>query len=173
MKSSLLIVSVLIFFAGNIFSQNVNKTVHDEKIDKDILVDYIDSTGLYDGMFGLYYKTQFDTYSPKSKYIKKSKAFIEKGDYEFITVLGDWCSDSKLQVGRFDKVLKELEIPKNKIKHIGVDRDKKAREVNIKNYKILRVPTFIVMLNGIEIGRITESPDASLEKDLYDILKEN
>lgn len=173
MRSSILVISVLMFFAANAFSQDIDKKVQNEKTEKEALIGFIDSTELYSGIFGLYYKTQFETYSPKSKYIKKTKPFTEKGDYEFVTILGDWCSDSKLQVGRFDKVLKELAIPENKIKHIAVDKDKKAGDLNLKNYNILRVPTFIVLLNGIEIGRIVESPDSSLEKDLYNIIKNN
>lgn len=172
MRSSILIASVLFLFVSTSFAQDFNKKVHDEKLDTDVLVDYVDSTGLYDGMFGLYYKTQYEVYSPKSKFIKKSKSILEDGDYEIVTIFGDWCSDSKLQVGRFDKVLAEASFPKNKYKHIAVDRDKKARQIDITKYRISRVPTFIIYLNGIEIGRITESPDSTLEKDLYNILKQ-
>lgn len=173
MRSSILIASVLFLFVGYSFGQDFNKRVHDEKMDSDVLVGYVDSTGLYDGMFGLYYKTQYEIYSPKAKYVKKAKSIFEKGDYEIVTVFGDWCSDSKLQVGRFDKVLSEMSFPKNKYIHIGVNRDKKGGEVDVSKYRILRVPTFIIFLNGIEIGRITESPDTTLEKDLYNILKQN
>ncbi|PLX02950.1 MAG: hypothetical protein C0595_08625 [Marinilabiliales bacterium] len=161
-----LILAVLILFAVTLSAQNFNKKVQDDKLDTEVLVDYVDSTALYDGMFGLYYKTQYETYSPKTKFVKKAKTIFNGGDYEIVTVLGDWCSDSKLQVGRFDKVLAESSFPKSKYKHIAVDREKKAREVDITKYRISRVPTFIIFLNGIEIGRITESPDTTLEKDL-------
>jgi len=167
-----LILPVLFLFAVTLSAQNFNKKVHDEKLDTEVLVDYVDSTGLYDGMFGLYYKTQFEIYSPKSKFVKKAKSIFKNGDYEIVTIFGDWCSDSKLQVGRFDKVLSEASFPKSKYKHIAVDREKKAREVDITKYRISRVPTFIIFLNGIEIGRITESPETTLEKDLYTILKQ-
>lgn len=167
-----LILPVLLLFAVTLSAQNFNKKVHDEKLDAEVLVDYVDSTGLYDGIFGLYYKTQYEIYSPKSKFINKAKSIFKDGDYEIVTVFGDWCSDSKLQVGRFDKVLSQASFPKSKYKHIAVDREKKARKVDITKYRISRVPTFIIFLNGIEIGRITESPDTTLEKDLYNILRQ-
>jgi len=172
MRSSILIASVLFLFVSSSIAQDINNKIHDEKLDKDVLVGYVDSTGLYDGVFGLYYKTQYEIYSPKSKFVKKAKAIFKDGDYEIVTIFGDWCSDSKLQVGRFDKVLAEASFPNNKYKHIAVDRDKKARGVDITKYRILRVPSFIIFLNGIEIGRITESPDTTLEKDLYNILRQ-
>lgn len=167
-----LILSALILFAFGLSAQNFNQKVHDDKLDTQVLIDYVDSKGLNDGAFGVDYKAQYEIYSPKAKFVKKAKSIFKNGDYEIVTVFGDWCSDSKLQVGRFDKVLSEASFPKNKYKHIAVDREKKAREVDITTYHISRVPTFIIFLSGVEIGRIIESPDTTLEKDLYNILKQ-
>ncbi len=171
MKIRGLLSVILVLFAAAIFAQGFNQTVHDKKLDKDVLVGYCDSTGLHRGLFGVYYKTQYETYKPKESIVRKIKAIIKGEDYELVIIFGDWCSDSKLQVGRFDKVLDEAYFPKDKRKHIAVDRDKKTRDIDITKYHVARVPTFIVFHNGLEKGRIVESPDRTLEKDLYNILR--
>jgi hypothetical protein len=52
---------------------------------------------------------------------------------------------------------------------IGVDFDKKAREIDVDVFNISRVPTFIFHRNEIEIGRITETPIETLEEDFLKI----
>ena len=47
-----------------------------------------------------------------------------------------------------------------------MDRDKKSGEGIEKQYKIERVPTFIVLKNGVEVGRVVESVENSIEADL-------
>lgn len=154
-------------------AQTFNQKVKDDKLNKEVLVGYCDSTGLNQDIFGQYFKTQKETYKPKSSFISKINSFTKNGDYEFVVIFGDWCSDSKLQVGRFDKILDELTIPIDKKKFIAVDRSKSGRQVDVKKYRLQYVPTFIVYKGGLEIGRIVESPDRTLEKDLYNILKNN
>ncbi len=39
-------------------------------------------------------------------------------------------------------------------------------KLDITNLKIERVPTIIFYRNGVELGRITETPVQSLEKDM-------
>jgi hypothetical protein len=166
-----LIVAILVLFVSSVLAQSFNQMAHDEKLDKDVLVGYCDSIGLHQGFFGVYYKTQHETYKPKESIIRKIKGFFNGEDYELVVIFGDWCSDSKLQVGRFDKVLDEASFPKDKRKYIAVDRDRKTRDIDISKYNLSRVPTFIVFHNGLEKGRIVESPNRTLEKDLYNILK--
>ena len=48
---------------------------------------------------------------------------------------------------------------------------KKDEEGLAAQYEFSRILTFIVMQNGLEVGRIVERPLVSLEKDLVDILK--
>lgn len=86
-------------------------------------------------------------------------------------VLGTWCSDSKLQVPRFFKILDALDY-KRKLKVILVDKNKQA---NIKGYKkleIVYVPTIIFYnKEQKQLGRIIESPKLTLEKDLLQMLQ--
>ena len=91
-------------------------------------------------------------------------------DIRITIVFGAWCGDSKEQVPRFLKVLDFLKYNVDYISLIAVDRSKTAGDVPTADLKIEKVPTFIMMREGREIGRIVETPAVTLEKDLLDII---
>lgn len=85
--------------------------------------------------------------------------------------LGTWCSDSKREVPRFFKIIKDAGIePLLTIELWAVDR-KKTLDNNLAQLRnIERVPTFIFYRDKQEIGRIIESPEELLEQDMAMIL---
>ena len=168
MKIRLLLSIALFIGASNLFSQTMNTEITDQKLSKNVLVGFCDEKGLQKGEFGVYFNSQYETYSPKAKTIEKLKTKIN--NYEIKIVFATWCSDSKLQVPRFFKILDLTDFNKSKLETIGVDRNKNALVVNIANLNIEMVPTFIIYKYGEEIGRIVESPTKSLEDDLLKII---
>jgi thiol-disulfide isomerase/thioredoxin len=92
-------------------------------------------------------------------------------EVEIFTVLGTWCDDSRREVPRFLKIMDALDSKKINLQFFGVDRSKKDEGGIAESYKIRLVPTFILLENGKEIGRIVERPKKSLEIDLADILR--
>ena len=89
---------------------------------------------------------------------------------DIVIVFGSWCSDSKIQVPRFYKVLDKAGFNDIHLKVIAVNRDKNGLSVNVSDKNIKLVPTFIVYQNGVELGRVVETPKKSLEKDLAKIV---
>jgi hypothetical protein len=85
---------------------------------------------------------------------------------------GSWCSDSRREVPRFLKILEQSSPRRLRVRFYGLDRTKKAPARLARRGAIERVPTFILMSGGREIGRIVESPETSLEHDLA-VLVEN
>jgi thioredoxin-related protein len=64
-----------------------------------------------------------------------------------------------------------LKIADDKISIIGVDGAKQAEKGLIDSLKITNVPTFIFTdKKGKEVGRITERPTETLEKDMLKVL---
>jgi thiol-disulfide isomerase/thioredoxin len=170
MKNSFLVFIGLLFFSGTAFSQIKNVKVKDPKLNgQEVMIGYCDKKGLSEGMFGVYFESQYEMYKPTEKYIEQMKETIN--NFDITIVFGTWCSDSKIQVGRFYKVLDKAGYKDIHLKVIGVNRDKNALSVNIDKMDIKLVPTFIVYQNGVELGRIVETPKKSLEKDLAKILK--
>lgn len=171
MKNGILVSIIFSLLFVSAFSQSINKKYLDPKLEKEVLVGLCDTVGLKGDIFGVYYNTQYEIYKPKLKVVKGITTITEKGGFEFVTLFGDWCSDSKLQLGRFDKLLDEAEIGISKRTYIAVNRSKKVPGMDISKYNLLKVPTFIVLYRGEELGRIVESADNTLEKDLLKILK--
>jgi thiol-disulfide isomerase/thioredoxin len=98
-----------------------------------------------------------------------------------ICVLGTWCEDSVREVPRFVKLLKVIENPNFKLKMLAVGRKdnelalewekQNGFEVGVRaEYQIEFVPTFIFYKDGVEIGRIIETPEISLEIDMSHII---
>lgn len=88
----------------------------------------------------------------------------------FLVFFGAWCGDSKRDLPRFLKIADEAGFPPEAITLYSLDRTKKSRDGLTDRYGIEYVPTFIVMKDGVEVGRITEFPQVSVEADLLTIL---
>lgn len=169
MKIRILFIFAIFALSSAIFAQNVNTEIRDPKLKKDVLVGFCNEKGLQKGEFGVYFKSQYEVYTPKAKTIQKIKAKIN--NYDIKIVFASWCSDSKLQLPRFYKILDLAEFKKSQLETIGVDRNKNALVVNIADLNIELVPTFIIYKHGEEIGRIVETPVKTLEDDLLKLIK--
>jgi thiol-disulfide isomerase/thioredoxin len=83
---------------------------------------------------------------------------------------GGWCGDSKREVPRFLRLADQSDFPKSRITLYALDRTKKSDDGLTEKFGIERIPTFIFLKDGKEIGRITESPKTTLEGDVLTIL---
>ena len=111
----------------------------------------------------------FDGYRPDQEVIGKL-AQINKDGLSIQIVMGTWCPDSRREVPRFMKIIDLWKFPAEKVIFIGVDNTKIAPVGGYDTLGIERVPTFIVLQNKIEAGRIIENPVTSLEQDMLNIL---
>jgi thiol-disulfide isomerase/thioredoxin len=170
MRSILIVFAcVLLFTADGLLAQSVNKVINDPQTEQQILIGYADRNGLTKGEFSHYYNSQYELYNVSDKLVKKISSRIE--NVSVTIVLGTWCIDSKIQVPRFMKIMDALAFPSEKIKMIALDTRKEAMVIDMGPFAIERVPTFIFYRDGIEIGRIIESPRKKLEKDILKILR--
>ena len=161
----------LALFPAILLSQEINKKITDPKFKKEILYGYCDRYGLEKGEFGKLFDEYYSLYEPDKGVLNQLKEKQE--GIEILIVLGTWCSDSQEQVPKFFKVLDKIKFKKNRVQMICVSSDKEAGQVDILNYNIQRVPTFIIYRKGREIGRIIETPYATLEKDLLMFFSDN
>ena len=83
--------------------------------------------------------------------------------------LGTWCSDSQMQVPQFLKMMDYLGFPETSIQMYALSDDPDnyltSPEGVEKGFNVEFVPTFIFYRNGLEIGRISEYPGETLEKE--------
>jgi thiol-disulfide isomerase/thioredoxin len=89
---------------------------------------------------------------------------------EVLVFFGGWCSDSRREVPHFLKIADRAGFAAGSIKLYSLDRTKKSPDGLTEQFGIQFVPTFIFMREGGEVGRIVESPKATLEQDMLEIL---
>lgn len=167
MKSTLTI--LLILLGMNLSAQKLNKQIDDKSRNKKVLINNCTREGLISfPEFKERYDVEYSGYNVDSVTLDSIKPIVK--ETKITIVLGTWCGDSKFQVPHFFKVIDQLGIDQNDIKIISVDGNKKADDGLLDGLKIERVPTIIFYQKNKEIGRITETPIETLEKDMLHIL---
>ncbi len=133
-----------------------------------MLIGYCTREAFQDTAFKDWFDESYNSYQPDFEILDKLEGKLE--DISITIVMGTWCSDSREQVPSFYKILDEINYPSEKVKLICVDRKKKGLSNEADDLNIELVPTIIFYRNGEEIGRIIETPQESLEKDLLGIV---
>lgn len=100
------------------------------------------------------------------------EAFKNNADnFTMVVFAGTWCDDSKNLLPVFYRLVDKSGYPDSRITLIGVDRAKTAPKNLHTKYNVTNVPTFIVMRNGKEIGRVVEyGKTGSIDKELGGIV---
>ncbi len=110
----------------------------------------------------------YDDYKPNPAYTAYLTENLPK--YSLTVFLGTWCDDSHYWVPKLFKLLQTIGYPTEKVELYGVDRHKQTKNGEQAKYNLTLVPAIIVLKDGKEVGRITESPQNGLEADLQQII---
>ncbi len=150
-------------------AQELNKKMQDTYRNKEIMINNCTRKSVCNfPEFKTMYDTMYESYAPDSATLTALKPLME--GVKVTIVMGTWCGDSKLQVPHFYKITDQLGLTEQDMTLICVDGQKKAENGLIDNMNIERVPTFIFIKDGKEIGRVVESPRDTLEKDALELL---
>jgi hypothetical protein len=152
-------------------AQESNKIIRDEESGKPMLIGPCTREAFSDTSFSWWFNSEYKIYEPDSVTVKEIEYNFD--NVKTTIVMGTWCSDSREQVPRFFKVMDETGYPEGDIKMICVNREKTDSSGSVDSLNIELVPTFIFYREGKEIGRITETPQQTIEEDIYAILKES
>jgi thiol-disulfide isomerase/thioredoxin len=165
-----ILTGIILLFAMNAGAQELNKTIEDLNRHKQVMINQCTREGITSfPEFKESYDANYANYKVDSTTLK-SLAKVLRGK-NITIVLGTWCGDSKYQVPNFLKIMDAVGFDAKKITFIAVDGTKHAENGIIDSMKITNVPTFIFTdKNGTEVGRITEHPKESLEKDMVNQL---
>ncbi len=99
-------------------------------------------------------------------------AFKRNGDSIHMIIFGGtWCEDTQNLLPQFYRLADASGYPDSSITLVGVDRKKKTLDNLSDAFHITNVPTFIVMRNGKEIGRVIEyGKYGQIDKELGEIV---
>ncbi|WP_394175634.1 thioredoxin family protein [Thalassotalea litorea] len=85
-------------------------------------------------------------------------------DIKIKVFMGTWCHDSQREVPRFLKLAEQL--PEMDYQLVSLDYQKSDPDGQAEKYQVQFTPTFVVLKNGQEIGRVIERPQVSLGEDI-------
>ena len=140
---------------------------------KDILLGKCDRSAFDLEPFRDWFQASYMEYTIDSSLLDSVKSEMNMLD-EIKIFLGTWCSDSRREVPHFFKILDYLGFPESRLFMVSLNNNPEKRKQSPggeeKGMNIEFVPTFIFYRNSGELGRIIESPEMTLEKDLERIL---
>lgn len=163
----LIVVIPLLFLFPFLNAQN--NVIVDPYLDREILYGTCNIEDFQQEPFADWYNEEYQAYEIDKNTLQHVDP-PELKDLEITVVLGTWCHDSQREVPRFLKIAETLGLGPKHLTLLCVDRKKQIEGTALKNLDIQFVPTFIFYRNDKEIGRIIESPDTYLEKDIVNIL---
>lgn len=122
--------------------------------------------------------TAFAWYNNSQKFYNPDTATINaferaKGKCQFVVFGGTWCEDTQFILPKFFKLQEKSGLQDEVITMFGVDRAKTSLGNIAKAFNVTLVPTFIVMKDGKEIGRVVEyGKTGKWDKELAEILNQ-
>lgn len=150
-KISILLIAIV--SAHHLFAQS-GLEVSREANGTKILKGFIPKKDLTtDTAFG-WYAQNAKGYAPSADAVQQFSA--SKDSINLVIFGGTWCGDTKHLLPQFFTTTDAAGFPDSRITLIGVDRSKKTLYNLSETFGITNVPTFIVMKNGKEIGRVVE-----------------
>lgn len=169
MKTAL-VLSLAIFFSLQSFAQpaEVSRDHNGSKTVKGFLTK---EELVTDTAFAWFNKNQ-KSFKADTTLVNAFKA--KKDAVHIVAFAGTWCDDTKWILPQFFALTDAAGYPDQRITLLGVDRDKKTQHQLSEVFNVDRVPTFIVMKDGKEVGRVVEYGKTGLPmKELAQVLNAN
>lgn len=118
------------------------------------------------------WRAAYDGYTPVYGLVAAIGSGIDlEGSMTVDVYFADWCDDAKVEVPRFIKLVDELDHADLVVRYFGeIPRKAVGEKYFLTDKKIDRLPTFIFMRNGREVGRIVEHPKEDLLGDILEIV---
>jgi thiol-disulfide isomerase/thioredoxin len=108
-------------------------------------------------------------YTPYAQALEAFKA--NKDSIHILAFGGTWCDDTKYILPKFYALTEAAGFPQERITLLGVDHSKKTIQHLSETFNVDRVPTFIVLKGGKEIGRVVEwGKYGMFDKELGEII---
>ena len=124
-----------------------------------------------DTAFKWFHENQ-SAYTPDAEEVAVIKA---KGpQVQFLVFGGTWSESTKIILPRFFSLLDAASFSRDQVTLIGVDHDQKTTNHLSESMHIKSIPTFIVLKNGQEVGRVEDHGlNGRWDKELADIIASN
>ena len=155
---SVLIISVVITKAQNTVAQADSgkpyQTIYNAEKHETTLRGLLKRSDIEEDTTFSWFKKNYKLGSPDAATVSAFKANASK--FKIIIFGGTWCEDTQNILPQFFRVADAAGYADSSITLIGVDRKKTTLDNLNTAFHIINVPTFIVMEDGKEVGRVVE-----------------
>jgi thiol-disulfide isomerase/thioredoxin len=149
-RATILLLSILLMKAGFAQPAEVIKEPTGTKVVRGFLTKQELAT---DSAF-TWFNANMKAYTADANAVEALKA--NKDAINIVAFGGTWCGDTKAVLPQFFSLADAAGFSQDRITLLGVDRSKKTVQHLSEAFNITNVPTFIVMKNGKEVGRVVE-----------------
>ncbi len=143
---------------------NEEVVIDDEKM----LLGMVDRSGFQLEGYKHWFDSTYQAYTPKKEIISGLRSKLK--DISITGIIASWCSDSQRDLPALYRIIDEVNFDEGRLQLIAVDRSKTKPDSLLAGYGIEFVPVFIFYKGDLELGRIVEIPELSLEEDILNIV---
>ena len=140
--------------------------------DRPLLVGPVTRAELKAAPFSEWFESEYAAYQPSEAGLESLRGHLEGISIE--AYFGTWCGDSRRQIPHLVRLLDLAGFDERRLSLIALsDRAKEFKQAPGNpeaRRRVHRTPTIVLLREGKEVGRIVETPFASLETDLLAIL---
>jgi thiol-disulfide isomerase/thioredoxin len=163
-----LFLALLLIIGVHAFAQDSKTTVALDENGN--LIGVISRENFLSEPYSDWYASNYENYEANQTTIESLTPLLVLNGITVKVFMGTWCSDSQEQTPVFYKVMDACDFNEELIEVIGVNDTKTTPDNLQEGFDLERVPTFIFYKDGIEIGRIVEYPQETMEADMLKIV---
>jgi thiol-disulfide isomerase/thioredoxin len=160
--------ALALFLSVAVFGQEPEVS-RDAKNGSKVLKGFIPKQTLVsDTAFG-WYSNGIKNFTPNAESMAAIAA--HKNELYVLVFGGTWCEDTQQILPKMFATFQAAGLPEDHVTLLGVDREKKTIQHLSEIFGVTSVPTFIVLKNGKEVGRIIEyGPTGMPEREIGTIV---
>ncbi|MGC9331626.1 MAG: TlpA family protein disulfide reductase [Bacteroidales bacterium] len=162
---------VIIVMAVGVTAQEQNQVIFDTAANQNILIGHCDWNAFQQNDFSDWFNQEYNAYQPDDNLMQQLSRSLKGRELSFKVYQGSWCPDSRRELPRLKKITDDLK-PDVFTDIISLNRAKRLNTNALPEDDIEFVPTIVIYLDGVEVGRIVEQPDYSMEADIVKYLEE-
>ncbi|MFO7880573.1 MAG: TlpA family protein disulfide reductase [Bacteroidota bacterium] len=161
---------MLLLFSLSAMTQE-NKVVFDSSANQNILIGECSWSGFEQEEFAQWFDAEYHAYHPDDSVMRRLAELLDGRKLDLMVYQATWCPDSRRELPRLKKITDGL---KSDVytEIYSLNRAKRLEKNALPNDDVDFVPTIVIRLDGVEKGRIIESPDYSLEADILEYLED-
>lgn len=167
-KKFLCVIALVCCAAGTVCAQQAYDVKYDSVGNK-VLMGPINEQLLANDSAFRWFFTGVNSYNPDNAWVRYISFY--RDSFDVVAFVGTWCEDSKRLLPQFYRVMMAASYPMSRIKLYGLDHALKGKGGAERTYDVNKVPSFILLHNGKEIGRITDHLQRSMEADMVSLLQ--